>query len=167
MFQQYLRFPLFALVVGALSGIGQSAQAESGQLQAQTVQACEFGGFPGYYVRVQTNSGDDLAIRSAPAGTVVGAVPNGWAVRVLEWSRNGYWVKITSQYAYAGPIAFGSAPNFREGWVSAGYVKDLGRFCDKPLEAAQLVQPEIFGDRPVQVQGDWLAMADQLAQSLH
>jgi hypothetical protein len=167
MLQHYLRFPLLALVAGALSGPGQSAQAESGQQYAQTVQGCEFGGFPGYFVRIETN-GDDLAIRSAPAGAVVGAVPNGWAVRVLEWSRNSYWVRITSQYAYAGDdLALMSAPNFREGWVSAGYVKDLGRFCDKPLEAAELVQPEIFGDRPVQVQGDWLAMVDQLAQNLH
>ncbi len=179
---QHLKFPFFLLAIGTLSGLGSGAQAtdsaqptdsaqseEGAQYYAQTVQTCQSGGFPSYYVRIQTNNGDALKVRSTPAGTAIGLIPNGWAVRVLEWSRNGYWVKVTSHFeSRGGPqtISFGSAPEFREGWVSAGYVKDLGRFCEKPEAAAMLLQPEVFGARPVEVQGDWLAMGDGLAKRL-
>jgi hypothetical protein len=175
---QPLKFPLFLLTLGTLIGLGQSAQAQ--QQIAQTVETCPgIGGFPKYYVRIQTNSGEPLRVRSTPAGTPIGSIPSGWAVRVLEWSRNGYWVKVTS-----GPYdipdssfartqgqgrnrvsVFGSAPDFREGWVSAGFVRDLGRFCEKPAAAAMLIQPQMFGAQPVEVQSDWLAMADQVAQT--
>ena len=110
-------------------------------------------------------SGDPLRVRSQPAGTQIGLIPDGWAVRVLEWSRNGYWVKVTSHFGFdPGEFGFGSAPDFAEGWVSAGFVKDEGRHCFKPGGVGQIVQPEVFGAAPVEVQGDWLAMADALAE---
>jgi hypothetical protein len=176
---QHLKLPFFLLAVGALSGLNQSAQAEAGAQQyAQTVQTCEGrGGFPLPYVRIQTNTGESIRVHSAPAGNAIGAIPNGWAVRVLEWSRNGYWVKVTSHFDINPAVYerlgnssrsafFGSAPEFREGWVSAGFVKDLGRFCEKPEATAMLLQPALFGAQPVEVQGDWLAMGDVLAENL-
>jgi hypothetical protein len=45
-------------------------------------------------------------------------------------------------------------------------VKDLGRFCEKPEATAMLLQPDLFGAQPIEVQGDWLAMGDVLAGSL-
>ena len=153
-------------VAGGLLAMGQAAQADSGeQLYAQTVQLCDRGEFPRAYVRVNTQSGDPLRVRSQPAGTQIGLIPDGWAVRVLEWSRNGYWVKVTSHFGFdPGEFGFGSAPDFAEGWVSAGFVKDEGRHCFKPGGVGQIVQPEVFGAAPVEVQGDWLAMADALAE---
>lgn len=177
MASQPLKFPFFLLTVGALSGIAsgiaQSAQAstqvntqaQSGVQYAQAVQACQYGGFPVPYVRINT-AGSPLQVRATPAGKPIGLIPNGWSVKVLEWSRNGYWVKVTSQYGDARySVAFANAPDFREGWVSAGHVKDLSRSCDKPSATAQLLQPELFGARPVEVQSDWLAMGDALAES--
>lgn len=173
MASQPLKFPLFLLTVGALSGLAQSTQASAqantqgsaGVQYAQAVQACQYGGFPVPYVRIST-SGSPLQVRATPAGNPIGLIPNGWAVRVLEWSRNGYWVKVTDQYGYGGvPSTFNNAPDFREGWVSAAYVKDLSRSCEKPSATAQLLQPEVFGARPVEVQGDWLAIGDALAES--
>lgn len=185
-----LKLPLFLAATGSMVGsffglLQQSAQAQTAQsLQTQTAQpldqpleqqmaqavrTCQFGGFPRSYVRIKT-SGSPLRVRSAPAGNAIGLIPDGWAVRVLEWSRNGYWVRVTSHFdvppeAYGRSIIFGSAPDFQEGWVSAGYVEDAGRTCEKPDAVGLLLQPEVFGAQPVQVQGDWLAMGDQLGQS--
>ncbi|MEM6451454.1 MAG: SH3 domain-containing protein [Cyanobacteria bacterium P01_D01_bin.105] len=162
---QPLKYSL--LTAGALFALGQTARAEDGsQLYAQTVQLCNRGEFPRSYVRVNTQSGDPLRVRSQPAGTQIGLIPDGWAVRVLEWSRNGYWVKVTSHFGFdPGEFGFGSAPDFAEGWVSAGYVKDEGRHCFKPEGVGQLVAPEVFGTLPVEVQGDWLATADSLFEA--
>lgn len=156
------------LTVGALAIAGQAARAEGGeQLYAQTVQLCDRGEFPKAYVRVNTQSGDPLRVRIEPAGRQIGLIPDGWAVRVLEWSRNGYWVKVTSHFGTWEPgrigSGFGSAPDFAEGWVSAGYVKDEGRHCFKPQGVGQLLQPGVFGAAPVEVQSDWLAMGDILS----
>ena len=158
------------LVAGALVTLGQTAHAQensqvSRQLYAQTVQLCDRGEFPKAFVRINTSSGDPLRVREEPAGAQIGLIPDGWAVRVLEWSRNGYWVKVTGHYGSAPRFGFGNAPDFREGWVSAGYVEDEGRLCSKPRAVGQLVQPEVFGAEPVEVQSDWLAMGDVLAES--
>jgi len=156
---------LSLLTAGALVAVGQAAQADnSEQLYAQTVQLCDRGEFPKAFVRVDTQSGDSLRVRSAPAGEPIGLIPDGWAVRVLEWSRNGYWVKVTGHFGAAPPFGFGNAPDFVEGWVSAGFVEDEGRHCFKPGAVGRLVQPEVFGAEPVEVQSDWLAMADGLAE---
>jgi hypothetical protein len=87
---QHLKLPFFLLTVSALSGLNQSAHAtESPQLYAETVQACQNGGFPHYYVRIQTNTSESLRVWNSPTGTAIGSIPDGWTVRVLEWSRNG------------------------------------------------------------------------------
>lgn len=156
-----LSFTVF--VAGALASVGQSAQAEQ---VAQVVRGCKYGDFPQYYSRVQTNQGDPLRVRATPAGRTIGSIPDGWAVVVLEWSRNGVWARVTSHFGNVDPYGFASAEYFREGWVSAGYLKDLGRFCEKPAAVAQLIQPEVFGANPVEVQGDWLALGDALAATM-
>lgn len=158
-----LKFPLFLLTISALSGLGQSAQAQSVQLCSEDDFPSRPGEFPKAYVQIQT-SGSPLRVRASPAGSQIGLIPNGWNVRVLEWSRNGYWVKVTSQFgSWDNRRGFASAPDFAEGWVSAGYVRDAGRSCQKPGATAQLLRPEVFGAQPVEVQGDWLAMGDMLA----
>lgn len=159
MSQDALKLSFTVFLAGAIASIGQSAQAEE---IAQVVRGCQYGGFPQYYSRVQTNQGDPLRVRATPAGRTIGSIPNGWAVVVLEWSRNGVWARVTSHFGNV-PNGFASAEFFRDGWVSAAYLKDLGRFCEKPGGVAQLIQPEVFGAKPVEVQGDWLALGDALA----
>ena len=158
------KLPFALFVASTLTGLGQAAQAsESPEQLAQVVRGCEYGDFPQYYSRVTTNQGDPLRIRATPAGRTIGSVPDGWAVVVLEWTRNGVWARVTSHFGDMAGEGFASAEYFRDGWVAAAYLKDLGRFCDKPAAAAQLIQPEVFGEQPVEVQGDWLALGDALA----
>jgi hypothetical protein len=162
--RQY-HFPLalaLLLSVPLLSLAPQAQAAETAPQVAQVVRGCEYGGFPKYYSRIRTNNNDPLRVRVAANGKVIGAIPNGWAVVVLEWSRNGVWAKVTNHWGTDEP-RFGSAPDFREGWVAAAYLEDLGRYCEKPESVAQLAQPALFGAQPVEVQSDWLAMGDALA----
>lgn len=161
--QKYWKLPLLIVLSGAIASFAQEAQADDSTL-AQVVRSCEYNGFPKYYSQVTTNSGDPLRVRSAPDGQSIGAIPDGWQVVVLEWSRNGIWARVTNHFGIDNP-QFVNAPNFREGWVSAAYLKDLGRFCEKPASVAQLLQPEIFGEQPIEVQGDWLAFGDRLAEA--
>lgn len=137
---------------------------------AQVVEACEYGGYPKFYARIITNDRDNLNIRANPrsSGAVIGSVPHGWAVRVLSWSRDGTWARIIDHY---GGGHFGSAPHLKEGWVAAAYLKDLGRFCDKPLlndggAVGQLSQPELLGANPVAGQHDALVLGDALSGML-
>lgn len=183
--QPHGKLPFVLFLSSVLASLGQAAQANeqtearrpievrpqieamgSAELQrvAQVVRGCQYGGFPQYYSRVTTN-GDSLRIRATPAGRVIGAAPNGWSVVVLEWSRNGVWARITSHFGDVGPYGFASAEYFRDGWVSAAYLKDLGRFCDKPPVVGQRVEPELFGEAAIEVQGDWLALGDALAKT--
>ncbi|MEO0458925.1 MAG: SH3 domain-containing protein [Cyanobacteria bacterium P01_A01_bin.114] len=165
--QRYWKLPVFVLLSGVIASLGQQAQAnDNSQTLAQVVQGCEFGGFPKYYSRVTTNEGDPLLVRATPDGRPIGSIPDGWAVVVLEWTRNGVWARVTSHFGDIGEFGFANAADFREGWVSAGYLKDLGRFCEKPANVAQLLQPDIFGDQPIEVQGDWLALGDSLAEAI-
>ncbi|MGB0562874.1 MAG: SH3 domain-containing protein, partial [Spirulinaceae cyanobacterium] len=141
--------------------------AEAPDQLAQLVKTCgtENNGrrdFPLFYAEVTTD-GSPLRIRDEPAGEQVGLVPDGWKLVVLEWSRNGVWARVTGAYGFIFPGGFVSAPEFEEGWVAAGYLKDLGRFCNKPTAVGQLVQPELLGATPVEVQTDWLALGDALA----
>jgi Bacterial SH3 domain len=160
----HVRLAWMLLLSGLIVGLSPKAEAATATLQvAQVVRGCEYGGFPKYYSRIRTNNNDPLRVRAAANGKVIGAVPNGWAVVVLEWSRNGVWAKVTSHNGDPGQYGFGNAPDFREGWVAAAYLEDLGRFCEKPESVAQLVQPNLFGAAPVEVQSDWLAMGDALA----
>lgn len=160
------KLPLLLFMFGCLASLGQKAYAaDSSRDVAQVVRGCQYGDFPKYFSRVTTNDGDPLRVRSTPSGEAIGAIPNGWAVVVLEWSRNGVWARVSSHFGEIENPGFGSAPDFREGWVAAAYLKDLGRFCDKPESVSQLVQPELFGQQPLEIQGDWLALADRLADT--
>lgn len=153
---RHLNLSLFVLVLGALttSSIGTE------DAHAQVVSPCPFSTrYPDYYVRIKTNDGDPLRVRSSPNGTVIGAAENGWSVRLLEWSRDGAWVRILSPWDSPN---LSSTPYGSEGWVSAAYVEEVGRFCEKPRSFGQLMQPEVFGAEPVQVQGDWIATAEGL-----
>ncbi len=163
MYQKYWKLSLLILLSGAIASFAQKAHADDSMV-AQTVRGCKYGGFPKYYSQVKTNSGSPLRVRATPDGKPIGVIPDGWQVVVLEWSRNGVWARVTNHFGIDNPH-FASAPDFREGWISAGYLKDLGRFCEKPASIAQLLQPEIFGAQPVEVQGDWLAMGDRLAET--
>lgn len=176
-----LNLSLLVLVLGSLSASCSQAQAsrpesatevsysdqspiaqDSSAHYAQVVSPCPYSdSYPNFYVQVVTNDGDPLRVRSRPNGRVVGAAQDGWNVRLLEWSRDGAWARITSPWSSPG-IGNGSG----EGWVSAAYVKEVGRFCSKPRGVAELVQPEVFGAEPVQVQSDWLAMGDVLSEDL-
>lgn len=161
--RRYWKLPLLILFSGAIASFAQKAQADDSTL-AQVVRGCQFGGFPKYFSEVTTN-GDPLRVRATPNGQPIGLIPDGWQVVVLEWSRNGVWARVTNHFSIDYP-RFASAPDFREGWVSAGYLKDLGRFCDKPANVGQLLQPEVFGAQPIEVQGDWVALADRLAETV-
>jgi Bacterial SH3 domain len=159
----HFRFACVLLLSSVIVSLGPKAQAADGSQVAQVVRGCEYGDFPKYYSRIRTNNSDPLRVRAAANGKVIGAIPQGWAVVVLEWSRNGVWAKVTSHHGDPGEYGFGNAPDFREGWVAAAYLEDLGRFCEKPERVAQLVQPQLFGALPVEVHSDWLAMGDALA----
>jgi hypothetical protein len=164
MYQFHTRLALALLLSGTILSFAPKATAANRSQQvAQVVRSCESGDFPKYYSRITTKNRDPLRVRSTPSGKVIGAVPHGWAIVVLEWSRNGVWAKVTSHHGDPGQYGFGNAPDFREGWVAAAYLEDLGRFCQKPESVAQLVQPQLFGAQPVEVQSDWLAMGDVLA----
>lgn len=162
------KLPLLTLTLGISASLGQNAQAsELTSELAQVVNHCKpRSDFPLFYSQVTTEGGR-LRIREEPAGEIVGYIPNGWKIVVLEWTRNGVWARVTGPQGLVLPDGYVSAPDFRtEGWVSAGYLKDLGRFCAKPDGVGQLVQPEVLGVEPVAVQEDWLAMGDALAGQL-
>jgi hypothetical protein len=162
MSQPSWKLPFFLLTVGTLASAASAVQAEDGSLDASTavkiepveiaqvVLPCEYGNYPHYYSQVETD-GDPLVLRQAPNGTLVNTVPDGWTVSVLEWSQDGAWARVLT-------------PNYHNGWVSAAYLKDLGRFCEKPVSVSQLLVPEILGENSIEVQADVLAMADQLAE---
>ncbi|MBD2465153.1 SH3 domain-containing protein [Oscillatoria sp. FACHB-1407] len=132
-------------------------------------QACPEGQTRQLYARVTTRDPNgSLNIRSRPStgGAVIGSVPNRWEVVVIEREPSGQWARITSHWGDPHPYGFGSAPDFREGWVSASFLRTLGRFCDKPSDPYSLIQPELFGDRTVVVQDDWLETADHIVAHL-
>ena len=181
--QAFSSLPLFLLATGALLSVATQAEARGSQpvvpevadsslgaapLLAQAVQRCEDDRYPSFYARVATNR-EPLTVRLAPNSTVVGSIPKNWEVIVYEWSNDGAWARVSHHFSrYGGyqpnsrPL-FANAPDFSSGWVSAAYLKDIGRFCDKPANLASLLQPEVLGSKPVEVQGDWLAAADSLA----
>jgi hypothetical protein len=163
MYYSHVRLAWVLLLSSLIVSVAPQVQAAQ---VAQVVQGCEYDGFPKYYSRIRTNNGDPLRVRASANGRVIGAIPDRWAVVVLEWSRNGVWAKVTSHHGAPGSRGFGSAPDFREGWVAAAYLEDLGRFCEKPESVAQLAAPNLFGATPVEVQSDWLALGDALAATI-
>ncbi len=114
------------------------------------------------YARVMTER-DPLRIRATPNGRVIGSVPKGWAVVVLERDPSGQWTKITSHFGeYTDTAGFGSAPYFRTGWVSSRFLRDLGEFCEKPM--AMGVAP-LVASASTAPAADWLALGDEIAQT--
>jgi hypothetical protein len=129
-------------------------------------QSCPSSFGAGFYARITTD-GDDLRVRATPNGQIIGAIPNGWEVIVQERNAAGTWARVISHFGEGfgnGTDAFGTAPNFRNGWVSTDYLTDLGYFCEKPFNLRSLIQPGLFGQRDVVVNEDWIARGDRLAQ---
>jgi hypothetical protein len=93
---------------------------------------------------------------------VIGAVQAAGEVITLGRDSSGAWVRITTDIHGYGPESFISAPYLRDGWVSAAFLRNLGRFCDKPYNLRMQSQAAVFGDRTVEQQ-DWLQMADAIA----
>lgn len=179
------QLPFLTLILGIIANLGQTAQATNQVTEApsglslsesassgltppelaQVVNHCKpRSNFPLFYAQVTTDGGR-LRVREEPAGDVVGYIPNDWKIVVLEWTRNGVWARVTGPGGFTLP-SYVSAPDFEEGWVSAGYLKDLGRFCTKPDGVGQMLAPEVLGAEPVAVQTDRLAMGDALAADL-
>ncbi len=118
------------------------------------------------YARVATQS-NPLRVRATPGGQVIGSIPKGWVVVVLEKSGNGEWTKVTSHYGDLGDYGFGSAPDFRTGWVASRYLQPLGDFCEKPMALAGTQLIAAAAAPTFLVQEDWLALGDRIAQSRH
>jgi hypothetical protein len=115
------------------------------------------------YARVVTES-TPLRIRATPNGRVIGAVPRGWAVVVVAQDSTGQWTKITSHFGDVGEMGFGSAPNFRDGWVATRFLSNLGQFCEKPM--AMGVAPLMAVQTQTEVNPvDWLQLGDRIAQT--
>lgn len=113
------------------------------------------------YARVVTER-DPLRIRANPNGRVIGSVPKGWAVVVLERDASGQWTRITSHFGeYTDAPEFVSAPYFRDGWVSSQFLRTLGDFCEKPM--AMGVAP-LVSSRIITPHTDWLDLGDEIAQ---
>jgi len=112
------------------------------------------------YARVITER-DPLRIRATPNGRVIGSVPKGWAVVVLERDASGQWTRITSHFGqYTTDPEFASAPYFQDGWVSSQFLRTLGDFCEKPM--AMGVAP-LFSSMTITPNADWLALGDDIA----
>lgn len=113
------------------------------------------------YARVVTER-DPLRIRATPNGRVIGAVPKGWAVVVLERDASGRWTRITSHFEEStDEVNIASAPYFRNGWVATQFLRNLGDFCEKPMTMG--VAP-LVSSMPSNPNADWLALGDEIAQ---
>jgi hypothetical protein len=147
-----------------VQGSGQASDPVS-----QSPQSCPEYSFSGKYSQIRTRDGSPLRVRATPNGRVIGAIPSGWQVLVYETDATGNWTRIGSHF---GPefdryeMGFGSAPDFRAGWVSTAYLVSLGYSCNKPANLRSLVQPNLFGTREITVNEDWLARGDRLASLL-
>lgn len=166
------------LVTAVLSAIGiKSAPAEAAlQVQRegfaasslsdpQLAQTCPYGDKPQPYARVVTQR-DPLVVRSSPNGRIIGSIPKGWAVVTVRKDSTGRWVRVTSHYGDIQGLAFGSAPDFASGWVSAKFLKNIGTHCEKPMATSSLLQPELFGQRETVVQADWVELGDRIASMI-
>ncbi len=158
-----------SLMLLSLSGVKTAASATS---PATTLQAknCPYGGKPRPFAQVVTHK-DPLTIRSCPNGPVIGLVPKGWQVVTGDRDATGKWVKIGSHFSSSSQNLSGggranrfmNAPNFQVGWVLKSYLKPLGNFCEKPLNAQRGTLPEMSGKRQVLIHQDWLQIGDKIA----
>lgn len=120
---------------------------------------------PRPYARV-TTQGDPLNIRSSPNGRIIGSVPNRWQVVTLNRDATGKWTRITSHFGDVAPIGFLSAPRFRDGWVSTALLKNLGRFCDKPMNLMRSELKTLSERKKLLLHEDWVQMGDRISRSV-
>lgn len=119
---------------------------------------------PQFYARVITEY-NDLRIRSAPGGRVIGSVPKDWLVVVLQTDATGQWTEITSHYGDG--VFYWSAPDLTRGWVASRFLEDMGEFCTKPTAA---VGVQILATATAQqylAHEDWLQVGDRIARNSH
>ncbi|MEO0491132.1 MAG: SH3 domain-containing protein [Cyanobacteria bacterium J06659_2] len=117
------------------------------------------------YARVITED-DPLLVRATPNGRVIGAIPKGWAVVTLELNSNGQWTRITSHWGEvteSDGTLFGSAPDFRSGWVATRYLEDLGEFCEKPMAMLESSLAASAQAQQYIANEDWLQLGDRIA----
>lgn len=154
-----------ALVILSVLGIKTEFAKATNQIEQQTVnnkarilaQTCPYGGNRLRYGRVATQDGDDLYIRSRPNGTVIGAVPFGWAVVTVKRDSSQQWIYIDEYPAV-------SAPALRSGWVAAKYIKPLGRFCEKPVSFLRTNMNGLFASNSVVVNENWVQIGDRISK---
>lgn len=120
---------------------------------------------PRLYARVNMRRGT-LNIRSSPNGRIIGSVPNRWQVIVLNRDKTGQWSRITSHFGDVSPVGFASAPDFRDGWVATAYLKDLGKFCDKPINLMRSDLTPLSETKKILVHEDWVQMGDRISRSI-
>lgn len=121
------------------------------------------------YAKVRTKQGDPLNVRSRPNGRIIGKIPDGWAVVTVRKDSTGKWVRITTHYGDVSEfedINYASAPSFRTGWVSADYLKQLGRFCEKPVSFMRSNMNGLFANKQVMINEDWLEIGDRISKSI-
>lgn len=135
-------------------------QTNTASSETLLAQACPYNNPRLRYGRVATQDGDDLYIRSRPKGKVIGAVPFGWAVVTVKRDATNQWIYIDEQYPY------NSAPALTRGWVSAKFIKPLGRFCEKPTAFIRTNMNGLFASSQVLVNEHWVQMGDRLASLL-
>ena len=120
---------------------------------------------PRPYARV-TTQGDPLNIRSSPNGRIIGSVPNRWQVVTLNRDVTGKWTRITNHVGDMGPMGFVSAPRFRNGWVSTTHLKNLGRFCDKPMNLMRSELKTLSERKKLLIHENWVEMGDRISRSV-
>lgn len=151
--------PAFAIAAVPL----EPATSDSpGLSETQIAQTCEFGDKPKPFARVVTQR-DPLRVRSSPNGRIIGSIPKGWAVVVVRKDLTGRWVRVASHFGEVNAPIFGSAPNFRSGWVAANFLQDIGTHCEKPMATSSLIQADLLGDREAVIQEDWIELGDSFA----
>lgn len=154
---------LVMLLLGMKTALA-TPRSEQAKLIAQ--KTCQYGQPAKPYVRVVTQ-GDALRVRESPNGTIIGSIPNGWAVVEAKRDRTGQWVRVTTHYVDVGEfdeINYASAPNFKTGWVAARFVKKIGTFCDKPQSTGQVQRLDLVADQEVLMQEDWTDLGDRIAR---
>lgn len=156
----------------AVSATKMSQQTETASVlpdqPTTTAQnSCPYGGAPRLFARVTTSS-TALNVRTSPNGRIVGAIPKNWEVVVVDRDRTGQWTRIKNHFDIdmSRFSAFGSAEAFRDGWVSSRFLRDLGRFCDKPYNDRFSLKA-LLGYPQALIRGDWLQWGDRIAKSIH
>jgi hypothetical protein len=135
--------------------LAQSSNTNSQQLPEARCSS------PMPYARVTAQEG--LEVHSRPNGSVIGMVPNRWAVIPINRDATGRWTRITSHFGdnVGTHSRFVSAPLFRSGWVISSSLEDLGLHCEKPVSSLRINLQE--SSRLLQVHENWLQLGDRIA----